>query len=155
MVCPVHPTGHGDLGATRSGSGMDAPLPDKGRKLCGRPGNGFYYACVVRRGKFLVRKAIVYSRKTWRRRSDKNGRPVGNPGQEPCRRDDKIWPASTEGNKWMSPRLKSSKSLLYFNAREESRVLQNDAPEFSRGVNRFSEAGGGGGARFERRELGK
>lgn len=83
--------------------------------------NGFYYVLDAATGEFLLAKE--FTRQTWARGIDGNGRPIRNPDAMPSATGTRVYPGSGGGTNWWPPSYNATTSLLYLPVSEKGSVF--------------------------------
>ena len=86
--------------------------------------NGFFYVLDRVTGAYLLSRA--YTKVTWAREVDANGRPVVLPGTDPTAEGNRVCPSGTGGTNWHSPSYSPRTHLVYFFSNEQCDTFMSD-----------------------------
>ena len=86
--------------------------------------NGFFYVLDRVTGAYLLGRA--YTKVTWAKEVDANGRPVVLPGTDPTAEGNRVCPSGTGGTNWHSPSYSPRTHLVYFFSNEQCDTFMSD-----------------------------
>ncbi len=96
---------------------LDGNFRGKPRKLIATANrNAFYYLLDRETGEFLL--GTAYSKQTWARRVDEQGRPILLPGKEPSVEGTLVYPSLQGATNWFSPSYSPRTKLFYVAVRQ-------------------------------------
>src|SRR5258705_8667122 len=91
---------------------LDAEVRGKKRKVVANANrNAFYYVLDRASGEFLAGRE--YSKQTWAKGLDDQGRPMEIPGMEPSEKGTLVWPNLNGATVWFSPAYSPRTNLFY------------------------------------------
>ncbi|MBI4910085.1 MAG: PQQ-dependent dehydrogenase, methanol/ethanol family [Acidobacteria bacterium] len=94
--------------------------------------NAFYYVLDRESGTFLAGKE--YSKQTWAKGLDDNGRPILVPGMEPSEKGTMVWPNLNGATVWQSPAYSPKTNLLYVATRINGAIYFKREANFKPGT---------------------
>jgi alcohol dehydrogenase (cytochrome c) len=92
---------------------------------------GFYYVLDRMTGRFLF--GTPFTKITWAKGLDENGRPILNPGVDPTEEGVVVWPSALGATNWFSPSYNPATGLFYVAAWEGPGLYIKGEEEYRRG----------------------